>query len=1580
MTYTKRLVFFAVMLLFVSISALSNTNVLASDDSIVPPLCGFAAEDGRIITVFDTSKYIVSNGTEEDAHLGPVSTSIPAGTYAVSLYSWDGYEGRSSTAQTDESWLVALKNDTTDITSTSPVSDIPDGVEQATVSEMVETHLVIPTDVNSVTAVHAIYPSDAEEYNSVHPICAAFDRIEEEPEEEQGSISICKMTLDAYGDIIDGSEYATSFTIPGLTFAGNGTVKESTGTLPDSVFQTPLSLNTTFISSSHDAECITYDELPFGGYFYGEEILSNDGWNEPRYNDQHTISISSIDDFFPFSGELFTEDESDDVNRDTNADGHIILTEYQPHRTLVVLNQRTEWDFPEGPSCSLISESTGWYGEYFNYPASHPAMETLHLDPVDAYGDPLSDTIPWTADWYDAPYFRFSALDTDLEFGDEYFPFDPFTEERHTGFTGDHEFHFGVHWQALVTAPVDGSYEFRITSDDDSWIYIDGELVVNNSGEHSENTIFASTTLSSTPKKFDIFFAERNTKGSSMLFRFHDQDVVVKPFNPMCLVNEQPVITVIGNNPLLHLVGDTFTDPGATASDAEDGDITSSIVIGGDSVSSTTPIGSYTITYDVMDSDGLSADQKTRIVTVIPTECTDNDSRTVSFGDASVLADTGGIFFESDSRVFGSVFSNGTTISKNDPIVTGDLSVAGKSTINGDHTKHTLTVEGNAYGYGIRNIFVEGSAFSTTEIFSSTNGNGQKTIGGDAYADTIINTVILGDAYVVSSIDVNSPVSGSIIPLVSPPTPLAERNYAISPDDISAWKAVAAAGEDITPVSCPFRPTPGQHIGPAVVNCDMRMKDTDSVVLTGPLWVKGNLTMDDNSSITLDSSYEGNSEVIITDNPDDRISSSRFISESYSSITGTEDEDSAVLVISLNNAYREDPTAESAIRLRNHSFVPFVFAPDGHIFLEHETSTHGIEGYYVHLKNNAYVTGDLASKSITFSDSCTPKNNPPLITVLGDDPIIITEGDTFTDPGATASDAEDGDITSSIVIGGDSVSSTTPVGSYIITYDVMDSDGLSADQKTRTVTVEEKDDNGGGGGEEDPPQCSDDTDNDGDTFSDINDSACHTDGDPDNPDSYDPTIDTENSKPVITRLGGDITANVGDGFTDPGATASDAEDGDITSSIVIGGDSVNTGSAGTYVITYNVTDSAGLAADEVTRTVTVSGGSGSGGGGGSSGGGGGGNGPLGPVSGGGGSSITLQISNEAIALNAEGTAVVTWDTNLQATSRVIFDTLSHNTADKTLYPLTTPKDTSLSTSHSMTIYGLTAGTEYFFRPLSDRTNEEAIGIQLSLTPLSTTIAPPITTPVENIAQCSYLEEFIRLGTNNNPTEVRKLEVFLRDFEGFTDITVDGIYTQTDFDAVTTFQEKYFGDILAPWNHTAGTGYVYITTRKKINEIYCAKAFPLTSDQLREIDAFRTLIQSGVPTDTSIVGSANGSEENHNVAINNTVPAPDTTVSGTTTADIIASLGDTSDGASSNSEGTSSQVARVISALADNKGAVAIIFIGIGVLIIGLIILFVRKESVSAPTNIETPVPELIPSPTTEPTEIKNNSETHPPII
>ncbi len=83
------------------------------------------------------------------------------------------------------------------------------------------------------------------------------------------------------------------------------------------------------------------------------------------------------------------------------------------------------------------------------------------------------------------------------------------------------------------------------------------------------------------------------------------------------------------------------------------------------------------------------------------------------------------------------------------------------------------------------------------------------------------------------------------------------------------------------------------------------------------------------------------------------------------------------------------------------------------------------------------------------------------------------------------------------------------------------------------------------------------------------------------------TIDL--TPPVITLLGDPmINLFVGDGFTDPGATAVDNIDGDISANIVVGGDMVNTAAEGTYTITYNVSDAAGNAAAQVTRVVAVS--------------------------------------------------------------------------------------------------------------------------------------------------------------------------------------------------------------------------------------------------------------------------------------------------------------------------------------------------------------------------------------------------------
>ena len=78
--------------------------------------------------------------------------------------------------------------------------------------------------------------------------------------------------------------------------------------------------------------------------------------------------------------------------------------------------------------------------------------------------------------------------------------------------------------------------------------------------------------------------------------------------------------------------------------------------------------------------------------------------------------------------------------------------------------------------------------------------------------------------------------------------------------------------------------------------------------------------------------------------------------------------------------------------------------------------------------------------------------------------------------------------------------------------------------------------------------------------------------------------------PVITLLG-DAVVNVdvdpGGTYSDPGATAADSLDGDLTSSIVLSGDVVNLKQAGSYTLSYNVSDAAGNAASAVTRTIHV---------------------------------------------------------------------------------------------------------------------------------------------------------------------------------------------------------------------------------------------------------------------------------------------------------------------------------------------------------------------------------------------------------
>ncbi|MDB2587676.1 DUF5011 domain-containing protein [Flavobacteriaceae bacterium] len=167
---------------------------------------------------------------------------------------------------------------------------------------------------------------------------------------------------------------------------------------------------------------------------------------------------------------------------------------------------------------------------------------------------------------------------------------------------------------------------------------------------------------------------------------------------------------------------------------------------------------------------------------------------------------------------------------------------------------------------------------------------------------------------------------------------------------------------------------------------------------------------------------------------------------------------------------------------------------------------------------------------VIIGDLGGPDTVPPVITLNGDNPMNLTVGDTFNDPGATASDNIDGDLTSEIVATG-MVDTATP-GTYTRTYTVADSAGNTA-SVNRTVIVE-----------------------------------------------------ADIIAPVITLNGANpMEVYLNQPYNEPGATAFDNVDGDLTSQIIITGQ-VNTSLAGVYTVNYTVSDAAGNQAS-VNRRVNV---------------------------------------------------------------------------------------------------------------------------------------------------------------------------------------------------------------------------------------------------------------------------------------------------------------------------------------------------------------------------------------------------------
>ena len=155
----------------------------------------------------------------------------------------------------------------------------------------------------------------------------------------------------------------------------------------------------------------------------------------------------------------------------------------------------------------------------------------------------------------------------------------------------------------------------------------------------------------------------------------------------------------------------------------------------------------------------------------------------------------------------------------------------------------------------------------------------------------------------------------------------------------------------------------------------------------------------------------------------------------------------------------------------------------------------------------------VVTRNIVYNDP-----NPPVITLNGDSEIALEIGVDYAEPGFAAMDDCDGDITQKVEIKG--TVDVHKTGDYVLTYHVADS-YENVGEVTRTVKVADR------------------------------------------------------TAPVLTLQGKkNIYVKIGESYWEPGFTANDQVDGDLTSKVSVSG-GVDANKVGSYTITYTVKDAAG---------------------------------------------------------------------------------------------------------------------------------------------------------------------------------------------------------------------------------------------------------------------------------------------------------------------------------------------------------------------------------------------------------------------
>lgn len=141
--------------------------LIPSGMALAAPLCPLESETPRTIVRFNGA---IVSGTGGTKNTDAFVTSIPAGTYDITLVSYDDHSGEAT--QSAEQWFITMKDVNGSIIGWSrEIEDLPDG--QQFLTRVVNSRYLVSRPITAIVASHiTVYDSGQ---HSIIPVCVAFD-------------------------------------------------------------------------------------------------------------------------------------------------------------------------------------------------------------------------------------------------------------------------------------------------------------------------------------------------------------------------------------------------------------------------------------------------------------------------------------------------------------------------------------------------------------------------------------------------------------------------------------------------------------------------------------------------------------------------------------------------------------------------------------------------------------------------------------------------------------------------------------------------------------------------------------------------------------------------------------------------------------------------------------------------------------------------------------------------------------------------------------------------------------------------------------------------------------------------------------------------------------------------------------------------------------------------------------------------------------------------------------------------------------------------------------------------------------